>query len=78
MYELNINKLRDKARENGDKSGYAIQKRTGINDSTVYRILRGAAQPDLITALRLSVIYDFDIREVMDEVNEGDELGATA
>ncbi|MFJ8995545.1 XRE family transcriptional regulator [Streptomyces sp. NPDC102279] len=78
MYELNISKLREKTREIGDKSGYAIQKRTGINDSTVYRILRGAAQPDLITALRLSVIYDFDIREVMDEVNDTEALEATA
>jgi len=77
MYELNVSKLRDKARENGDTSGYAIQKRTGINDSTVYRILRGAAQPDLITALRLATVYDFDIREVMDEVGKNDALGAT-
>lgn len=73
MYQLNITKLREKAREHGDKSGYAIQKRTGINDSTVYRILRGAAQPDLITALRLSDAYDFDIRDVMDEVSEDTE-----
>lgn len=77
MYELNVTKLREKASETGDTSGYAIQKRTGINDSTVYRILRGAAQPDLITALRLATVYDFDIREVMDEVGKNDALGAT-
>ncbi|MGW2550630.1 helix-turn-helix domain-containing protein [Streptomyces sp. NPDC001635] len=77
MYQLNISKLRDKTSESGDKSGYAIQKRTGINDSTVYRILRGAAQPDLITALRLATVYDFDIRDVMDEIADGDALGAT-
>jgi transcriptional regulator with XRE-family HTH domain len=76
MYQLNVRKLRDKAREHGDQSGYAIQKRTGISDSTVYRILRGAAQPDLITALRLSSAYDFDIRDVMDEVAEPVEATA--
>lgn len=76
MYQLNVNKLRAKARAHGDKSGYAIQKRTGINDSTVYRILRGAAQPDLITALRLADAYDFDIRDVMDEA--ADTEAATA
>ncbi|MGW2209964.1 helix-turn-helix domain-containing protein [Streptomyces sp. NPDC001781] len=70
MYQLNIRKLRDKAREQGDESGYAIQKRTGISDSAVYRILRGAAQPDLITALRLAVVYDFDLRDVMDETDK--------
>lgn len=72
MYQLNVRKLRDKARAAGDKSGYAIQKRTGISDSTVYRILRGAAQPDLITALRLSEAYNFDIRDVMDAVEDAE------
>ena len=76
MYQLNVTKLRKKAREAGDKSGYAIQKRTGINDSTVYRILRGAAQPDLITALRLSVVYGFDLRDVMDDAEA--DIEATA
>ncbi|MEU5595725.1 helix-turn-helix transcriptional regulator [Streptomyces sp. NPDC020298] len=72
MYQLNVRKLRSKAREHGDTSGYAIQKRTGINDSTVYRILRGAAQPDLITALRLSEAYNFDLRDVMDTAEDAE------
>ncbi|MFJ4681987.1 helix-turn-helix domain-containing protein [Streptomyces sp. NPDC088789] len=76
MHRLNVTKLRDKARQHGDKSGHAIQKRTGINQTTVYRILRGGAQPDLITAIRLSVTYDFDLRDVMDEVNEPVEASA--
>jgi DNA-binding phage protein len=76
MYQLNVTKLREKARKRGDQSGHAIQKRTGINSTTVYRILRGGAQPDLITALRLSETYDFDIRDVMDEVNETAEATA--
>lgn len=78
MYQLNVTELRKKAREAGDKSGYAIQKRTGINDSTVYRILRGAAQPDLITVLRLAHAYDFDIRDVMNEVTEEAEAAGEA
>ncbi|NUP73203.1 MAG: helix-turn-helix transcriptional regulator [Sinomonas sp.] len=77
MHKLNVAKLREKARTRGDKSGHAIQKRTGISQTTVYRILRGGAQPDLITALRLSITYDFDIRDVMDEISEDDALGAT-
>jgi DNA-binding phage protein len=73
MYELNVEKLRAKAREHGDESGHAIQKRTGINQTTVYRTLRGGAQPDLITAIRLAVTYNFDLRDVMDEVDEANE-----
>ncbi|MFC9847743.1 helix-turn-helix domain-containing protein [Streptomyces sp. NPDC060223] len=69
MYQLNVKKLRAKARERGDKSGYAIQKRTGINNSTVYRILRGATQPDLITALRLAEVYDVDLRTLMERID---------
>lgn len=76
MYELNVGKLRKKASEHGDNSGHAIQKRTGINATTVYRILRGGAQPDLITALRLSATYDFDIRDVMDEVEQNARASA--
>jgi len=78
MYSLNVTKLREAARKVGDKSGYAIQKRTGINDSTVYRILRGAAQPDLITALRLSEVYDVDLRNLMEPVRADAKTKATA
>lgn len=77
MYSLNVTKLREAARKVGDKSGYAIQKRTGINDSTVYRILRGAAQPDLITALRLSEVYDVDLRKLMEPVRADAKTKAT-
>lgn len=76
MYELNVEKLKAKASERGDKSGHAIQKTTGINQTTVYRMLRGGAQPDLITAIRLSVTYNFDLRDVMDEVDEAIEASA--
>ncbi|MEH0657670.1 helix-turn-helix domain-containing protein [Streptomyces stelliscabiei] len=76
MYELNVEKLKAKASQHGDKSGHAIQKTTGINQTTVYRMLRGGAQPDLITAIRLSVTYDFDLRDVMDEVDEAIEASA--
>ncbi|BBC35210.1 hypothetical protein SGFS_065040 [Streptomyces graminofaciens] len=76
MYELNVEKLKAKASEHGDTSGHAIQKTTGINQTTVYRLLRGGAQPDLITAIRLSVTYGFDLRDVFDEVDEAIEATA--
>lgn len=70
MWTLNVDKLKAKAREHGDSSGHAIQKRTGINATTVYRILRGGAQPDLNTAMGLSNTYGFDLRDVMDDDTE--------
>ncbi|MFL1903146.1 XRE family transcriptional regulator [Streptomyces tauricus] len=76
MYRLNVAKLRKKISERGAATGHAVQKQAGINQTTAYRILRGGAQPDLITAIRLSVTYDFDLRDVMDEVT--DQAEATA
>lgn len=76
MYKLNIPKLRQKISEHGSATGHAIQKNAGISQTTAYRILRGGAQPDLITAMRLSVVYNFDLRDVMDEVTEPVEATA--
>ncbi|KUF18408.1 helix-turn-helix domain-containing protein [Streptomyces silvensis] len=70
MYRLNTNKLRQKLKEHGNPTGHTIQTRAGVSQTTSYRILRGEAQPDLITAMRLSVTFDFDLRDVMDEVDE--------
>ncbi|MFD9445013.1 XRE family transcriptional regulator [Streptomyces sp. NPDC060001] len=76
MYRLNVAKLRKKISEHGPATGHALQNQAGINQTTAYRILRGGAQPDLITAIRLSVTYDFDLRDVMDEVIDTAEATA--
>lgn len=79
MYRLNVRKLLDIAWKHGDKTPYAVAKRTGINTSSTYRILAGQTQPDLISALRLAQAYDLDIRTVMDRVDdEEDELAGVA
>ena len=83
MYRLNVRKLLDIAWRHGDKTPYAVAKRTGINTSSTYRILAGQAQPDLNSALRLAQAYDLDIRTVMDLVDDEDEepvgaIGAVA
>lgn len=75
-YKLNVAKLRDKLREHGTPTGHTIHRNAGINQTTAYRILREAAQPDLNTAIRLSIRFDFDLRDVMDEVNEASEMTA--
>lgn len=77
-YRLNIKRLREIAGRHGDHNAYAIAKRTGVNVSSAYRIHSGETQPDLINALRLSVIYDFDLREVMDEVDDASETQTEA
>jgi DNA-binding phage protein len=77
MYRLNTKKLREKARERGDDGAEAIRRRTRINARSIYRILGGHQQPDLNSALKIAAAYDFDLRDVMDEVTE-DGIEATA
>jgi DNA-binding phage protein len=66
-FRLNVARLKEIAVEHGDETPYAVAKNTGVNISSAYRILNEETQPDLISALRLSVAYDFDLRTVMDE-----------
>lgn len=79
MYRLNVTRLREIAAQYGDKTPYAIAKRTGVSISSAYRYVDGSAQPDLNSALRLAQAYDLDIRTVMDLVeDEEDEPAGVA
>ncbi|MBK3524879.1 MULTISPECIES: helix-turn-helix domain-containing protein [Streptomyces] len=78
MYRLNVAKLRAVAAQHGDKTPYAIAKRTGVSISSVYRYVDGTAQPDLNSALRLSTAYDQDIRTLMDPVDDSENQPAGA
>ena len=68
MYRLNVAKLLEKTAAHGDTTGWRIYRRTGISESSVYRYLKGDAQPDLNSAMRLAEAYDLDIRDVMERV----------
>jgi transcriptional regulator with XRE-family HTH domain len=65
MYRLQVDKLTKAAASKGDMTGYAIARRTGIAESSIYRLLNGEAQPDLISALRLGETYDITVEELM-------------
>lgn len=68
MYRLRIQRLREIAAQHGDTSPAAIARTTGIAESSVYRILSGASQPDLISALRLATAYDTTVEKLMEPV----------
>lgn len=78
MYRLNVARLREIAEKRGDRSTYAIAKRTGVNISSAYRIASGETQPDLISALRIAEAYDLDIRTLMDRIEEEEDEPAGA
>jgi transcriptional regulator with XRE-family HTH domain len=66
-YRLHADTLRNRAREVGDDTGYAIARRTGLNESVVSRILRGRVSPGAKTLLTLSRIYDLSVEELVEE-----------
>lgn len=68
MFRLDIPKLMEIAKTRGDTTGYAISRRTGIPESSAYRYLNGAAQPDLNSAMRLAETYGIDLRDVIKRV----------
>lgn len=62
VFRLDVPALLKAAKAHGDDTQAAIARRTGIAESSVSRYLRGEAQPDLNSAMRLSEAYDFDLR----------------
>lgn len=68
MFRLDVAKLLEVTRAFGDTNGAKIYRRTGIAESSVSRILRGEAQPDLNSAMRFAETYDIDLRDVIKRV----------
>ena len=68
MFRLDVSKLLEAAKAHGDTSQAAIARRTGIAESSVSRIIRGEAQPDLNSAMRFAEQYDIDLRGVIKRV----------
>lgn len=68
MFRLDIPKVLEVAARHGDRTRADIFRRTGITESSVYRILNGETQPDLNSAMRLAEAYDIDLRHVIKRV----------
>ncbi|MFF2189298.1 helix-turn-helix domain-containing protein [Streptomyces sp. NPDC058155] len=77
MWQLSVEALKEAAkRAHGDITGYAISRRTGISESSAYRILSGAAQPDLNTALRLATAYAVPVEQLVERIETDDSIAA--
>jgi len=68
VFRLDITKVLEVAARHGDKTRADIYRRTGITESSVYRILNGETQPDLNSAMRLAETYNIDLRDVIKRV----------
>jgi transcriptional regulator with XRE-family HTH domain len=68
VFRLDVPKLLEAAKAHGDNTQAQIARRTGIAESSVSRYLRGEAQPDLNSAMRLAEQYNLDLRGVIKRV----------
>ncbi|MGY4903271.1 helix-turn-helix domain-containing protein [Streptomyces sp. 900116325] len=66
VYRLRVDRLWAIARQHGDTTRHAIHKRTGISESSAYRIVSGQSQPDLNSALRIASAYGVPVEELME------------
>jgi transcriptional regulator with XRE-family HTH domain len=66
-YRLRSARLQEAAAARGDHSNYAIAKRTGLNQATLSRILRGIARPATKTLLTLSLAYGVSVDELIEQ-----------
>ncbi|WP_306186919.1 helix-turn-helix domain-containing protein [Streptomyces sp. MK5] len=65
-YHLRSDLLLRVASVHGDRSCYAIAKRTGIAESTLSRLRRGVAKPAAGTLLTLATTYGLSVDELID------------
>ncbi|NJP73185.1 helix-turn-helix transcriptional regulator [Streptomyces sp. C1-2] len=75
-YRLRSARLREAAAARGDRSNYAIAKRTGLNQTTLSRLVRGIARPAADTLLTLSAAYSLSVDELIDREGDGNGDGA--
>lgn len=67
-YRLRVDRLRAAARQQGDRSQYAIAKRTGLSEPTISKLLSGRCQPGVKTLLTFRRAYGGTVDDLIEEV----------
>jgi transcriptional regulator with XRE-family HTH domain len=66
QYPLRVDRLTAAAATRGDRSRYAISRRTGLAQSTLWRLFHGTATPSMRTLVRLSQAYGVEVADLVD------------
>lgn len=66
QYPLRVDRLTKAAATHGDRTRYAISRRTGLAQSTLWRLFHGVSTPSMPTLLRLSKAYGVDVADLVD------------
>jgi transcriptional regulator with XRE-family HTH domain len=73
-YQLLRERLEQAAAAKGDHTGYAIAKRTGLNQTTISRLRRGLVRPTAASLFVLARAYDIGVEELVDTSEMADGL----
>lgn len=65
QYRFDADRLIEAAALQGDTTGYAIARRTGLTEGTVSRILAGRRQPKFESAAHLARTYDVQLDDLV-------------
>ncbi|MFI8278569.1 helix-turn-helix domain-containing protein [Streptomyces sp. NPDC085929] len=68
MYRLHIERLKAAANNQGDTTGYAIAKRTGLAESHVSKLLNRRSKPLVETLIILKRAYGGTVDHYIEEI----------
>ena len=65
-YRLHADRLTEAAETKGDRSSYAIAKRTGLSQDTIGRLRKGHAEPTVGSLMILAQTYGVPVEELVE------------
>jgi transcriptional regulator with XRE-family HTH domain len=78
QYRFRADRLTEAARKAGDRSSYAIAKRTGLSQSAVNRIRQGTSVPTLDSLVALAWPYALSLDDLIERLAADDRIEASA
>jgi transcriptional regulator with XRE-family HTH domain len=67
-YRFRADRLAEAAKKVGDRSSYAIAKRTGLSQTAVNRIRQGVVDPTVASLIALADPYQLTLDELIERV----------
>jgi transcriptional regulator with XRE-family HTH domain len=67
-YRFRADRLTSAAMAAGDRSSYAIAKRTGLSQTAVNRIRQGTSEPTVASLVALTAPYNLTLDELIERV----------
>ena len=69
---LDVAELRRIAAQHGDQTRYAIHRRTGLPQSTIYRTFAASTEPSMATLRRIASAYGVPLTALLTDAAVGE------